>query len=193
MVLSQRFEVDLKPAFRIYRAPDREPSPYVPPKMPDATIAGVVSEMRGEDQGREASTVLSREPARGANASKTKRWRRSSSKTKRSANTSCSSISDETIWTLCKYGTVRVETDVHRTLFSRNAPGYSARGELPEGGSLDTMMACSRRDRHPGPKVRGMEIIDVLWKRRDAGLLRAVMYLDFSNNLDSCIAIRRSL
>ena len=40
------------------------------------------------------------------------------------------------------------------------------------------------------PKVRAMEIIDELEPTKRGVYAGAVMYADFSNNLDSCIAIR---
>ena len=40
------------------------------------------------------------------------------------------------------------------------------------------------------PKIRAMEIIDELEPTRRGVYAGAVMYLDYSGNLDSCIAIR---
>ncbi len=53
------------------------------------------------------------------------------------------------------------------------------------------MMACFPAGTVSGaPKVRAMQIIDELEPTRRGVYSGAIMYLDFSNNLDSCIAIR---
>jgi anthranilate synthase component 1 len=66
------------------------------------------------------------------------------------------------------------------------------RGTLPdEMDRLDTMMACFPAGTVSGaPKVRAMEIIEELEPTRRGVYAGAIMYLDFSDNLDSCIAIR---
>jgi anthranilate synthase component 1 len=52
-------------------------------------------------------------------------------------------------------------------------------------------MACFPAGTVSGaPKVRAMEIIDELEPTRRGIYAGAVLYLDFSGNLDSCIAIR---
>jgi anthranilate synthase component 1 len=68
----------------------------------------------------------------------------------------------------------------------------SLRGELMENADLlDTLMACFPAGTVSGaPKVRAMEIIDKLETTRRGVYSGAIMYVDFSNNLDSCIAIR---
>jgi anthranilate synthase component 1 len=68
----------------------------------------------------------------------------------------------------------------------------SLRGELTENADLlDTLMACFPAGTVSGaPKVRAMEIIDELETTRRGVYSGAIMYVDFSNNLDSCIAIR---
>ncbi|HET9132268.1 MAG TPA: chorismate-binding protein, partial [Terriglobia bacterium] len=68
----------------------------------------------------------------------------------------------------------------------------SLRGELTENADLlDTLMACFPAGTVSGaPKVRAMEIIDKLETTRRGVYSGAIMYVDFSNNLDSCIAIR---
>jgi anthranilate synthase component 1 len=94
---------------------------------------------------------------------------------------------------VCKYGTVRVEDLMFIERYSHVMHLVSAlRGELPDGvDRLDTMMACFPAGTVSGaPKVRAMEIIDALEPTRRGVYSGAVMYLDFSNNLDSCIAIR---
>ena len=52
-------------------------------------------------------------------------------------------------------------------------------------------MACFPAGTVSGaPKVRAMEIIDELEPTKRGVYSGAIMYVDFSNNLDSCIVIR---
>jgi anthranilate synthase component 1 len=56
---------------------------------------------------------------------------------------------------------------------------------------FDALAACFPAGTVTGaPKVRAMEIIDELEVTRRGVYAGAVMYLDYSGNLDSCIAIR---
>jgi anthranilate synthase component 1 len=68
----------------------------------------------------------------------------------------------------------------------------SLKGELRDGvDRWDTLMACFPAGTVSGaPKVRAMEIIDELEPTKRSVYAGAIMYVDFSNNLDSCIAIR---
>jgi anthranilate synthase component I len=59
---------------------------------------------------------------------------------------------------------------------------------------FDALMACFPTGTVSGaPKVRALEIIDELEPSRRGPYAGAVMYLDYSGNLDSCIAIRTIL
>jgi anthranilate synthase component 1 len=56
---------------------------------------------------------------------------------------------------------------------------------------LDALAACFPAGTVSGaPKIRAMEIIDELEPTRRGIYAGAILYLDFSGNLDSCIAIR---
>ncbi len=68
----------------------------------------------------------------------------------------------------------------------------SLRGDLREGlDRFDALMACFPAGTVTGaPKVRAMEIIDELEPTKRGVYAGAILYLDFSGNLDSCIAIR---
>src|SRR5262249_23588922 len=68
----------------------------------------------------------------------------------------------------------------------------SLRGKLRPGvDCFDALAACFPAGTVSGaPKVRAMEIIDELEPTRRGVYAGAVLYLDFSGNLDSCIAIR---
>jgi anthranilate synthase component 1 len=68
----------------------------------------------------------------------------------------------------------------------------SLRGTLREGTDFfDALMACFPAGTVSGaPKVRAMQIIDELEPSRRGIYAGAIMYLDFSGNLDCCIALR---
>jgi anthranilate synthase component 1 len=68
----------------------------------------------------------------------------------------------------------------------------SLRGDLRKDlDRFDALMACFPAGTVTGaPKVRAMEIIDSLEPTRRGVYAGAILYLDFSGNLDSCIAIR---
>jgi anthranilate synthase component 1 len=68
--------------------------------------------------------------------------------------------------------------------------GLSARMR-PDLGALDAFFACFPAGTVSGaPKVRAMEIIEDLEPERRGLYGGAVGYLDFSGNLDTCIALR---
>jgi anthranilate synthase component 1 len=68
----------------------------------------------------------------------------------------------------------------------------SLRGRLrPDVDCFDALMACFPAGTLSGaPKVRAMEIIDELEPTRRGIYAGAILYLDFSGNLDSCIGLR---
>ncbi len=68
----------------------------------------------------------------------------------------------------------------------------NVRGELREDvDALDALFACYPAGTVSGaPKIRAMEIIDELETTRRGPYAGAVGYIDFSGNLDTCIAIR---
>ena len=71
----------------------------------------------------------------------------------------------------------------------------SVEGQLrPDLTAVDALRACFPAGTLSGaPKVRAMEIIEGLEPARRATYGGAVLYADFSGNLDSCIAIRSML
>ena len=71
----------------------------------------------------------------------------------------------------------------------------SIKGQLkPELTAVDALRACFPAGTLSGaPKVRAMEIIEELEPARRGTYGGAVLYADFSGNLDSCIAIRSLL
>jgi anthranilate synthase component I len=94
---------------------------------------------------------------------------------------------------VCEYGSVRVERLLFVERFSHVMHLVSSlRGRLRKDvDCFDALMACFPAGTLTGaPKVRAMEIIDELEPSRRGIYAGAILYLDFSGNLDSCIALR---
>jgi anthranilate synthase component 1 len=92
-----------------------------------------------------------------------------------------------------EYGSVKVEELMFVERFSQVMHLVSRlKGRLrPDVDCLDALMACFPAGTLSGaPKVRAMEIIRELEPGRRGVYSGAVLYLDLSGNLDSCIAIR---
>ena len=68
----------------------------------------------------------------------------------------------------------------------------SLRGKLREGvDCFDALMSCFPAGTLTGaPKIRAMEIIDEIEPTRRGIYGGAILYLDFSGNIDSCIGLR---
>ncbi|MCE2439980.1 MAG: chorismate-binding protein, partial [Candidatus Latescibacteria bacterium] len=68
----------------------------------------------------------------------------------------------------------------------------NVQGHLRDGvDALDALYACYPAGTVSGaPKIRAMEIIDELEPTRRGPYAGAVGYIDFSGNMDTCIAIR---
>ena len=199
VVLSQRFEVDLPASpFEIYRALRIvNPSPYMYfLKMPDTTIAGSSPEMLVRVRNREVeyrpiAGTLPRgasEAEDDANAEKLR-----ADEKERAEHIMLVDLGRNDLGRVSRYGTVRVENLMFLERYSHVMHLVSAlKGELRDGvDRWDTLMACFPAGTVSGaPKVRAMEIIDELEPTKRGVYAGAVMYVDFSNNLDSCIAIR---
>lgn len=95
-----------------------------------------------------------------------------------------------------QYGTVKVDRLMFVERYSHVMHIVSSiHGTLrPELSAVDALRACFPAGTLSGaPKVRAMEIIDDLEPARRGIYGGAVLYADFSGNLDSCIAIRSLL
>jgi anthranilate synthase component I len=94
---------------------------------------------------------------------------------------------------VCSYGTVKV-TDLMRVEKYSHVMHLvsSVEGESrPEYDSLHALEACLPAGTVSGaPKVRAMEIIEELEPCKRGVYAGAVGYIDFSGNLDTCIALR---
>jgi anthranilate synthase component 1 len=94
---------------------------------------------------------------------------------------------------VCEYGSVQVEKLMFIERYSHVMHLVSSlRGRLrPDVDCFDALMACFPAGTVSGaPKVRAMEIIDEFEPTRRGIYAGGILYLDFSGNLDSCIAIR---
>jgi anthranilate synthase component 1 len=97
---------------------------------------------------------------------------------------------------VCDYSSVRVpEFEIIEYYSHVMHIVSSVRGRLREDkDAFDTLMACFPAGTVSGaPKVRAMEIIAELEPTRRGVYAGGVMYLDFSGNLNACIAIRTML
>jgi anthranilate synthase component 1 len=92
-----------------------------------------------------------------------------------------------------EYGSVKVERLMFVERYSHVMHlASSLSGKLrPDADCFDALMACFPAGTLSGaPKVRAMEIIDELEPTRRGIYGGAILYLDFSGNLDSCIGLR---
>ena len=95
-----------------------------------------------------------------------------------------------------RFGSVKVDKLMFVERYSHVMHIVSAiEGRLrPELTAVDALRACFPAGTLSGaPKVRAMEIIEELEPARRGTYGGAVLYADFSGNLDSCIAIRSML
>ncbi|MEO8167010.1 MAG: anthranilate synthase component I [bacterium] len=94
---------------------------------------------------------------------------------------------------ICDYGTVHVPVFKRVERYSHVMHLVSeVRGKLSEGKSpVDILKACFPAGTVSGaPKVRAMEIINELEKKRRGVYAGAVGYIGFDGTMDTCIAIR---
>jgi anthranilate synthase component 1 len=199
VVLSQRFEVDLPTTpFAIYRALRIvNPSPYMYfLKMPETTIVGSSPEMLVRVRGREIeyrpiAGTLPRGASSAEDEANAERLR--NDEKERAEHIMLVDLGRNDLGRVSQYGTVKVEELMFIERYSHVMHLVSSlRGELRAGvDRWDSLMACFPAGTVSGaPKVRAMEIIDALEPTKRGVYAGVVMYIDFSNNLDSCIAIR---
>ena len=94
---------------------------------------------------------------------------------------------------VCQFNSVDVDRYAYIERYSHVMHIVSSvSGQLnPDQGAMDVLAACFPAGTVSGaPKVRAMEIIDELEPTRRGVYAGAVGYVDFSGNLDTCIAIR---
>lgn len=201
VVLSQRFGAKLPRGadpFEIYRALRVvNPSPYMfYLRLGDTAVVGSSPEMLIKVQGREASyRPIAGTRRRGRDEDEDKRLAEEllADPKERAEHIMLVDLGRNDLGRVCEYGSVRVDDLMSVERYSHVMHLVSnLRGRLrPDVDCFDALMACFPAGTVSGaPKVRAMEIIDDLEPTRRGIYAGAILYLDFSGNLDSCIAIR---
>jgi len=199
VVLSQRFAARTKAdPFEIYRALRVvNPSPYMYfLRLGDVTVVGSSPEMLVKIQGREAfyRPIAGTRP-RGRDEKEDQRLEAElvADPKERAEHIMLVDLGRNDLGRVCEYGSVQVERLMFIERYSHVMHLVSSlRGRLrPDVDCFDALMACFPAGTVSGaPKVRAMEIIDELEPTRRGIYAGGILYLDFSGNLDSCIAIR---
>jgi anthranilate synthase component 1 len=202
VVLSQRLEVPMRvPAFQVYRALRVvNPSPYLYfLRMGDATILGSSPEMLVKVEGREVEyrPIAGTRP-RGSTEEEDRRLAEElkSDEKERAEHIMLVDLGRNDIGRVCEFSTVRPKEVMFVERYSHVMHLVSLlQGRLrPDADSYAALAACFPAGTLSGaPKVRAMEIIDELEPTRRGLYGGAVLYLDFSGNLNSCIVIRTVL
>jgi anthranilate synthase component 1 len=199
VVPSQRFEAKTKAApFEIYRAlRSINPSPYMYfLHVDDVDVVGASPEMLVKVQGRNAQyRPIAGTAARGGSAGVDREREAAlmADPKERAEHIMLVDLGRNDLGRVCEYGSVKVDRLMFVERYSHVMHLVSAlSGTLREGvDCFEALMACFPAGTLSGaPKVRAMEIIDELEPTRRGIYAGAILYLDFSGNLDSCIALR---
>src|SRR6266496_3377277 len=199
VVLSQRFSAKTKAEpFEVYRELRAlNPSPYLfYLQLNDVSVVGSSPEMLVKVQGRD---VFYRPIAgtrwRGKGEAEDQRLEREmlASEKERAEHIMLVDLGRNDLGRVCDYGTVKAEKLLTVERYSHVMHLVSSlRGRLREDvDCFDALMACFPAGTVSGaPKVRAMEIIEEMERTRRGIYAGGILYLDFSGNLDSCIALR---
>jgi len=199
VVISQRFEARTHAdPFEIYRALRVvNPSPYLYYlKAGDLSVVGSSPEMLVKVQGRNAFyRPLAGTRPRGRNEKEDAKLEAEllADPKERAEHVMLVDLGRNDLGRVCEYGSVKPERlmFVERYSYVMHLAS-SLRGRLRDDvDCFDALMACFPAGTLSGaPKVRAMEIIDELEPTRRGIYGGAILYLDFSGNLDSCIGLR---
>jgi anthranilate synthase component 1 len=199
VVISQRFSAKTQSApFDVYRELRAvNPSPYLfYLQLNDVHVVGSSPEMLVKVQGRE---VFYRPIAgtrwRGKDETEDLKLEKEmlASEKERAEHIMLVDLGRNDLGRVCDYGTVKVERLMTVERYSHVMHLVSSlRGHLREDvDCFDALMSCFPAGTVSGaPKVRAMEIIEELEKTRRGIYAGGILYLDFTGNLDSCIALR---
>jgi anthranilate synthase component 1 len=199
VVISQRFSARTSAdPFEIYRALRvLNPSPYMYfLKLDTTAIVGSSPEMLVKVQDREASyrpIAGTRPRGRDPREDDALAAELAADPKERAEHIMLVDLGRNDLGRVSEYGSVRVERLEFIERYSHVMHLVSSlRGKLSPGvDCLAALAACFPAGTVSGaPKVRAMEIIDELEPTRRGIYAGAILYLDFSGNLDSCIAIR---
>jgi anthranilate synthase component 1 len=199
IVVSQRFEArTAADPFEIYRALRVvNPSPYLYYlKLGDLSVVGSSPEMLVKVQGRDAFyRPLAGTRPRGRNEKEDEKLEAEllADPKERAEHVMLVDLGRNDLGRVCEYGSVKPERLMFVERYSHVMHlASSLRGRLRgDVDCFDAQMACFPAGTLSGaPKVRAMEIIDELEPTRRGIYAGAILYLDFSGNLDSCIGLR---
>jgi anthranilate synthase component I len=199
VVPSQRFSAELSAEpFEIYRALRVvNPSPYLYfLRLGDVAIVGSSPEMLVKVQGRDVFyRPIAGTLPRGRDEKEDREFeaRLAADPKERAEHIMLVDLGRNDLGRVCEYGSVKVERLMFVERYSHVMHLVSTlRGRLRKGvDCFDALMACFPAGTLSGaPKVRAMEIIDELEPTRRGIYAGAILYLDFSGNVDSCIALR---
>jgi anthranilate synthase component 1 len=202
VVLSQRMEVPVRvPAFDVYRALRVvNPSPYMYYlRLGESTVLGSSPEMLVKVAGRDVEyrPIAGTRP-RGRSEEEDRRLEEEL----RSDAKECAEhimlvdLGRNDVGRVCEFASVRPREIMCVERYSHVMHLVSRiTGRLrPDADTYAALAACFPAGTLTGaPKVRAMEIIDELEPTRRGLYGGAVLYLDFSGNLNSCIVIRTVL
>ena len=201
-VLSQRLEVPVRVMpFEVYRALRVvNPSPYMYYlRLGDATILGSSPEMLVKVSGRnvEYRPIAGTRP-RGRTEEEDLRLEQelSADEKERAEHIMLVDLGRNDVGRVCDFSTVRPKEVMFVERYSHVMHLVSSiQGTLrKDADSFAALAACFPAGTLTGaPKVRAMEIIDELEPTRRGLYGGAVLYADFSGNLNSCIVIRTVL
>ena len=185
--------------FEIYRALRVvNPSPYLYfLNLDDASVVGSSPEMLVKVQGRNATyRPLAGTQPRGRNEKEDRELEAKllADPKERAEHVMLVDLGRNDLGRVCEYGSVKPERLMFVERYSHVMHiASSLRGRLRDDvDCFDALMACFPAGTLSGaPKVRAMEIIDELEPTRRGIYAGAILYLDFSGNLDSCIGLRR--
>ncbi len=201
-VLSQRLEVPVRvPPFEVYRALRVvNPSPYMYYlRLGEATILGSSPEMLVKVSGRsvEYRPIAGTRP-RGKTEEEDLRLEQElrADEKERAEHIMLVDLGRNDVGRVCDFSTVRPKEVMFVERYSHVMHLVSSiQGTLrKDADTFAALAACFPAGTLTGaPKVRAMEIIDELEPTRRGLYGGAVLYVDFSGNLNSCIVIRTVL
>ena len=199
VVLSQRFSLSFQgDPFNLYRALRQiNPSPYLfYLDLQEVTLIGSSPEVlvRVEGQRAELLPIAGTRP-RGVTAEEDEELAKDllSDSKERAEHLMLVDLGRNDLGRISKLGSVTVDRYAYIERYSHVMHIVSAvSGQLRDGmNAIDVLRACFPAGTVSGaPKIRAMEIIDELEPTRRGIYAGAVGYVDFSGNMDMCIAIR---
>ncbi len=199
VVLSQRFSLGFAgDAFNLYRALRQvNPSPYLfYLDFQEVVLIGSSPEVlvRVEDGRAQLLPIAGTRP-RGATAEEDHQLADELLKDpkERAEHLMLVDLGRNDLGRVCSMGSVKVDRYAYIERYSHVMHIVSAiSGDVASGmAAMDVLRACFPAGTVSGaPKVRAMQIIDALEPDRRGVYAGAVGYIDFSGNMDTCIAIR---